>query len=267
MQNLPKFHILLVAQLQRVNHRLAEFADADLQCAAVAHQARAVQADRVLRRMQALIGRRKQVVVVARVLDQRVECVGGHRRGPEHEGHLPIDLADDDEVSAGAPLRRQVFEQIECDIRVRPQTVFSARLDAAFRDELCHDIDPLSGHVARHVRVVAADIVALRVLYVEQGAGIQEELDDAHVLRYARRVQIGYVVERHAPAKEPRHQGLQEAAFEFALPVRCAQAQGRENRQAQGGIAPRTVVELVGQRVRLAYPQRQGQDDARSDAT
>ena len=107
-----------MAQLQRVNHGVAEFTDADLQRAAVAHQARAIQADRIVRRSQALIGRREQVVLVARMLDERVECFGGHRRGSEHEGHVLIDLADDDEVSAGAALRCQEFEQIQGDIRV-----------------------------------------------------------------------------------------------------------------------------------------------------
>ncbi len=255
-----------MAQLQSVNHGVAEFADADLQGAAVAHQARAIQADRVIRRMQALIGRREQVVLVPRVLDQRVECLGGHRRRSEHERHLPIDLADDDEVSACLPLRRQVFEQIEGDIGIRSQAIFRAALDAALGDELRHDIDAVGGDVARHMSVVAADVVALRMADEKLCAGVQKELDDFHVAGHARAVQIRHVVERHASAEQPRHQGFQEPALELARPLRRAQAQRGENRQAQAWIAPRPVIELVGQRVGLAYTQGQRQDDMRSDA-
>ncbi len=253
VQYLAVLDVLLVAQLQSIDHGLAEFADADLQCAAIAHQARAVQADGVVRRMQALIGRGEQVVVVARMLEQGVECLGGYRSGSEHERHLPVDLADDFDVCAGAAPRRQVFEQIQRDIRIRSETVFAAPLDAALGDQLGNHVDAVGGQVARHVRVVAADVVALRVPHVEQGAGVQKELDDAHVLRHARAVQIGHRVERHARAEQPCHERLQEAAFELALPYRSAQAQGGENRQPQCGIAPRTPVKLIGERIGLAH--------------
>ncbi len=115
------------------------------------------------------------------MLDQKIEGFGTHRGRPEHEGHLPIDFADDDDVPAAGALRRQVFQQVDRDIGVRSQAVFRAPFDAAFADQLRDDIDAMRRHVARHLRVVGADIVTLRVRHIEQRAGIQKELDDLHI--------------------------------------------------------------------------------------
>jgi hypothetical protein len=64
-----------VAQQQRIHDRIAEFADADLQRAAIAHQAAGVQADGVVDGGQRRVRRREQVVVVARMIEQQVEGV------------------------------------------------------------------------------------------------------------------------------------------------------------------------------------------------
>jgi len=87
-----------------------------------------------------------------------------------------------------------------------------------------------------------------------------------HIVGHARAVQIRDVVQRHAAAEEARHQRLQKAPFEFAPPLRRAQAQGREYLERERGVAPRAAIEFVGQRVGLAYTQRQSQHDVRSDA-
>jgi hypothetical protein len=47
--------------------------------------------------------------------------------------------------------------------------------------------------------------------------------------------------------------------------LRRAQAQGRVNLQPDAGIALRSPIELVDQRIRLAYPQGQGQHHVRPD--
>ena len=76
-------------------------------------------------------------------------------------------------------------------------------------------------------------------------------------------MQVAHVLERHVIAEQTLHQGLQEPPLEFAMPLRRAQAQRGEYLQLDCRIAPRTAVKLIDQRVRLAYAQRQGQNDAR----
>ncbi len=200
------------------------------------------------------------------MLKKRIKRVGAHRRRPEHEWHLAVDLADHDQLPACQPLRRQYVQQIDRDIGVRSQTVFRAALDAALGNELADDVDAVGGNIARHVRVVAADIVTLRMRHIEQRAGIQKKFHDLHVVGHAAAVQIGHIVERHAGAEQPCHQRFQKAALEFAFPLRCAQAQCREYFQGKGSIAPRAPIELIGERIRLAHTQRQRQHNVRADA-
>ena len=66
-----------------VDDGVAELADAELQRAAVAHERRRVQADGVVRGAERQVRRRKQVVVVAAGIDEKVEAVGGNLRGAE----------------------------------------------------------------------------------------------------------------------------------------------------------------------------------------
>ena len=102
----PPGFVLLVAQQQRIDDGVAELADADLQRAAVAHQAARVQADGVIDRGQRRIRRREQVVVVARMIEQQVEGVRAHVGRAQHERHLAMHLAQHHHRDArGAQLR------------------------------------------------------------------------------------------------------------------------------------------------------------------
>ncbi|HEX3911963.1 MAG TPA: hypothetical protein VHW71_00535 [Steroidobacteraceae bacterium] len=220
-----------MAQLQAVDHGIAKRADADLQRAAVAHQTGAIQADCMVGRAQALIGGREQIVLIAGVFDQRVEGFRRHSRRPEHERHLSIDLADDHDLPPRLPLRRQMREQVQGDIGIRPKAVFAAALDTAFCDQLCDDVDPPGGNIARNMRVIAADIVALRMCNAEQCARLQEKLYDLHIVGYTGAMQIGEVIERHIGPEQPDHQRLEEAPLQLALPPGRSQAQGGEDRE------------------------------------
>jgi hypothetical protein len=75
--------------------------------------------------------------------------------------------------------------QIDRDIRIRAQAEFRAAIDAALGDQLRNDVDALRRDVARHVRVVGADIVTLRLRHTEQAARIEKKFDDCHILRDA----------------------------------------------------------------------------------
>jgi hypothetical protein len=72
-------------------------------------------------------------------------------------------IADDGNIAPAAPLRFQQFEQVQRDIRIGTQAVLAARLNAAFGDELGDHVDALRRDVARDMRVIAADIVPLRI--------------------------------------------------------------------------------------------------------
>jgi hypothetical protein len=223
-----------MAQLQRVHHGIAQFTDPELQGPAVAHQPRRIQADCVIGAVQCLVGRREQVVVIAGMFDQVVKTLGGDGRGTEHERHLAMHLTDDHHLPSPPALRRQQFEQIERDIRIRSEAEFRASFDAAFGNQLGDDVDAMRCNVAGDVGVVGADVMTLRMSDVQQRARIQKE-----------------------------YQGLQEPPLEVAMPLRRPQAQRGENLQLDRRIGPRTAVEFVDQRVGLAYAERQGQNDAR----
>ena len=130
--------------------------------------------------LKRLIGRRKQIVVIARMLDEKVEGLGTHRRRSEHEGHLPIDFADDHDLPALPALRRQNRQQIHRYVGIRPKTVFGAAIDAAFCDKLADNVDALGGHIARHMRIVGADIVTLRMRDVRRRR-VQKKFDNLHI--------------------------------------------------------------------------------------
>ena len=215
---------------------------------------------------QALIGRRKQVEVIARMSTRESNVSALTAAGPNMKGIWRLTSPITTSSRPASPLRRQSAQQIDRDIGVRSQAVFRTALDVALGNELADDIDAVGGNIARHVRVVGADIVTLRMPHIEQRTGIQKKFHDLHVVGHAAAVQIGHIVERHTCAEQPRHQRLQKAALEFVFPLRRAQAQCREYFQGKRRIAPRAPIELVGERVRLAHAQRQCQHNVRADA-
>ena len=176
---------------------------------------------------------------------------------------MTIDLA------AGAPLAApDASSKSSVTIRIRSETVFDAPPSMLrFATNWADDVDAVGRDVARHVRVVAADVVPLRVRHGPGRPGSRKNSTISHVVRHARAVQIGDIVERHAVAEQPCHERLEEAPFQLALPYRSAQAQRGENLSAAiAGIAPRAPVELIGERIGLAHAQGQRQDDAGPDA-
>jgi len=101
---------------------------------------------------------------------------------------------------------------------------------------------------------------------VEQCAGIEKEFDDLHIFRHIAAVQVPHIVEGYTAAEQALDHGLQKQPLQLAVPLRRAQAQGREHLERNGRVAPCAAVKLIDQRIRLANPQWQCQHDARSNA-
>ena len=220
---LPPGFVLLVAQQQGIDDGVAEFADADLQCAAIAHQAARVQADGVVDGGQRGIRWREQVVVVARMVEQQVEGVRAHVGRAEHEGHLAVYLAQHhDRLSGGAQLR-ELGDEIDGDIGVAAEADFGGAAHHSPGDHVSDHVDATRQQLARHVRVVRRQIVRLRVRGIEQRPGLEEELDDAHICRHRAGAHRLQVVEFRVVAEDARRQRLDERLLERrSIPWACA---------------------------------------------
>ena len=251
--------VLLVAQQQRINDGIAEFADADLQRAGVAHQRAGVQPDRVIDRRERRVRRREQVVVVARMIEQQVERVGADVRGAEHEGHFAMHLAEHDHGRARRAQLREVGHQVHGDVGIAAQADLGGAAHAALRHHVRDHVHAARQQLARDVRVVGRQVVRLRVFRVEQRAGLEEELDDAHVGRHRVPAHRLEVVELGVVAEDARGEWLDEAPFEIARARGLAQAERREDGQVEPGVGARAPEELVGDQVGLADAERQRQ--------
>ena len=120
----PPRLVLLVSQQQRIHDGVAEFSDADLQGAGIAHQAAGVQTDGVIDRGQRRVRRREQVVVVTRMIQQQVEGVGADIGRAQHEGHFAVHLAEHDHRLTGGAQSRHVRQQVHGDIGIAAQADF-----------------------------------------------------------------------------------------------------------------------------------------------
>ena len=251
--------VLLVPQQQRIDDGVAEFADADLQGAGIAHQAAGVQSDGVIHRGQRRVRRREQIVVVARMIQQQVEGVGADIGGAQHEGHLAMHLAEQHHRAAGGAQSRDVRQQVHRDIGIAAQADFGDSAHHAPRDHVRDHVDAAMQELARHVRVVCREIVRLRVRRVEQRARLEEELDHARVGGHGAVAHGLEVIELGIVAEDARRQRLDEALLEIARAGGLAQRQRGEDREVQAAIGPRAAEEFVGDEIGLADAERQRQ--------
>jgi len=256
--------VLLVAQQQPVHHRAAELADADLERPAIAQQAAHVQADGMLDRADGAVRRSEQIVVVARVVDEKVELLRLDLRVSRHERHLRMALAHHHDVAAGTPCLGYERQQIDADIGVRAETQLQLAVHHAPREQLGNHVHAARERIAGDVRVVGAQVIALRVPGVQEGAGREEELHDAYVGRQAIGAQVARILRLDVAAEHPRDQRIEQARLERRARHGLEQRQRGEDGEVQARIAPRAPVELVDQGVGFADAERQRQHHARS---
>ena len=188
----------------------------------------------------------------ARQVQHQVEEPRRRERGSADEGQAGVDFRH--QHRSRQPAQGHLVEQIEGQVRVATQA-------QAPRGITCHlvhhQVGPPHGHRPRHVRVVEAGVVLLRLVRTQQGAGLQVELLDAYVARQrvaALRQAIGE--RREVGAEVPFKEGREEARLQAGA--------RRGRRQRQRGIDFQRAlvftsdrgVDRVEQAVRLAQAER-----------
>ncbi len=151
-QQLAEFVVVALAQHQRLRHGLAQRADADLQRAAVGHDARRMQARGIVGERHRLARRREQRKI-GRGVEHEIEFVLADRRVAGHERQFRIGLAGEQKIDAAVAAQRQ---QIERQVGIAAQAVGMRRFLGAMRHQLRHHVDAAVEHVAQRMGVVRA---------------------------------------------------------------------------------------------------------------
>ena len=250
-------------QDQRMRHRVAERADAELQGAAVGDGARDVDAHGVLGELDGFARRGEQRKVGRRPLQQKVEFALGQIAVAGHERQLGIDLPDEQKVALPARARLQ---QIEREVRVAAQAQARLARARAPGDELRHHVHPAIEHIAQRVGVVGGDVALLRGGDAEAGAGLEEELVDDDVRRQRARTQRLGIGELGIAGEHALRERLHEAPFEARPAAWRLQCQRGEDMEADRRVGRRAREQGVGDVVGLAEAERQRQHDVFADA-
>ena len=105
IERAPEHLVALLAQLQRIDDRIAHLADAKLQRPAILDEGGGVEPDRVLGDADREVRWTVEVGVVARVVDEEVAARGGYDRIAEHERQVAVDRGDEKGVAAARARR------------------------------------------------------------------------------------------------------------------------------------------------------------------
>ena len=153
-----------MTHLQGVNDGVAEFADAELQRAAVPYERAHMQSDRVLHGRDRRVGGQKSEPPAR--LDEEIERVGGDERIAVHERQVRMQLTDERKRFAACAPLSDLRQQIGGEIRICAQAQHAGRrfIAGRRRDQLRDDVQPSAQRIARHMRVVRAEIVLLQVI-------------------------------------------------------------------------------------------------------
>ena len=123
--------------------------------------------------------------------------------------------ADDQRLGHAGP--RHAVEQIKGDIRVAGKTVTGGSIAHAPCHRLHHHIDPGIGNITCNLRVVQADVVALRSARLQHGARLEVELVHVHIRRQTVCLHGGHVFEsRVVEAKLSLKERLGKATFDVS---------------------------------------------------
>ena len=111
-------------------------------------------------------------------------------------------------------------DEIEGDIRVRTQAVTFPAFEGAFRNHLQQDIDTRIHHVARDVRVIAADVILLGIIVMQIFARRKIEFDNFDIGWKRTRLPVLLVIEVRVVTENAFRHWLEKALFEQAFPFR-----------------------------------------------
>ena len=249
-----KSRIVVVTDDQTLRQRIAHLPDADLQCAAVAHETRGMQPDGIFGVADRLGRRRKQREIGRGAVEHRAEFVGRQIAQAGHERQLGIDLAD--QLERCATLRAGA-QDIQRRVGVAAQAVAGDAVDDAFRHQLGDDIETARQQIRRGMGIVGRNIVLLRIRHVQPLSGQKEKLDHAHVGRQSASMQRVGISKIRVTAEQAVDHGRDEAVLDQVLWPWLLQRQRGKQRQADRTIGDRARIERIDDVVGLAEPKRQ----------
>jgi len=137
-----------MAEYQSLRQRIADLTDADLQRAAVAHEARGVQADGVFGIGDRLRRRREQRKIGLGTIEHRAEFISGQIPRARHERQFGIDLGH--QFERGAALRAGAHH-VQRGVGVAAQAVTRRPVDHALCYQLGNDVEPARQQIGRGV--------------------------------------------------------------------------------------------------------------------
>jgi hypothetical protein len=200
------------------------------------------------------------------MVEQQIERVRTHVGGAQHERHLPVHLPHHHHGFARGPQLRDLREQVDGDVGIAAKADLHGASGLPPRHDVRHDIHAMRQQVARHVGVVGAQIVRLGMARGEQRAWFEEKLDDTHIGRHLSAAYRRQIIQFGVIAEDAFGQWLHEAPLEIAAPRGFTQAERREDGEIEVRVGARAAEEFVGDEVRFADAERQGQDYLVSDA-
>ncbi len=248
-----------MAQDQRLRHRIAERADAELQGAAVGHGARDMQTNGMIGEVDRLARRGEQREVVA--FQQQAKLGSRDLRVARHVRQLGIDLPYQQELTAALAA---AIQQIDRDVGIAAET--EAVTAGVGGDQLRHHVDAAVDQVAQRVRIVGGDVALLRDRNIQARAGEEEELVDLDIGRQITPAQRQRVGELGIAAEHPLGERPEEAPLEGALRPRLLQGECGEDAQPDRAVGGGTRIERVDHVVGLAEAERQAEHDLAADA-
>jgi hypothetical protein len=255
--DLPKTGVVAVAQDQRIGHRVADGADADLERAAIGDQSRRVNAGGMIRQADRPFRYAEQREAFA-VAQHVVELGRVDLRITAHPGHFVVHFGDEPERGPPVPAR---LEQRQGDIGIAAEIELSVVGFLFFSNELSDDIHIRIEDVTEHVGIVRGNMVLLCRRHAQPLAGRQEELTHLDVVRHVAAAHVGGVVQGHVFCEQPLGDRLDETAFQFAAPFRRVERQRGENGQRHRAVDARAPIDRIHQGIRLADAERQRQHD------
>ena len=251
-QNVPVLRAVAVPHDQCLANGIAQRANADLQRAAIGHQAGGVQANGVVGGADLVVGRRKNVVCAGRVGHHHVKKARADLGAVGHEGHFVVDHAHrHHRLAAGA----HMFQHRLADVGVAGEAQAQAVALATGAHRLGQHIHALQGHVARGIGVIGGNMTHLRGGVTQIVAGFHEKLLHLDVRRQLIRAQVLDVIHVRIIAKNAFYQRLQEVFFQVAVPHRFFQREGGDDAQTARRAGLDAPVQRVHQRVGLADTQ------------
>ena len=257
-----KLRVVAVAHDQPLRQRVADLADADLQAAAVAHQARRMKPDGVFGIADRLGRRREQRKVGFRAVEDGAEFVRREIALPRHERQFGIDLSDQFERRAALGAGAQ---QIQRGVGVAGKTIARDAIDDALGHQLGDDVEAALQNIGRGVGVIGGDVMLLRERHVQPLSRQKEKLDDLDIRRQRAGMQRLGIGQIGVAAEQPVDHRRDEPPLEQVRRFRLFQRQRGKECEVDRAVGAGAPIQRVDDVIGLAEPERQPDHETGSD--